>query len=493
MAADSAPEPAPGPIPSSRWWTEIITVIREPLAFFTLAALALVVALPTSNDQFRPWLIGALLFLVAVVAVITVFKPAGLYRPSERVVAAPPADGAAAEKFPAPPVDARVESRWREIWGAEAPPPDLDTWYQRLRPTLHQASFYTVPTYYLDTDLYVLDYNIAFEVVFRNMAGRLRGRHVNWFIARLQNHDQVHEHGREFTDRVQREGSFPFVDLEPIVYESADFGRVEFTKVASQLHDASGRLQGWAVALMIRHIKWDDFEHRLEDKLFQDKLWSVYSGPYDRVLAGFPSYWTLIQDVTAVLPDRSCHVADLGAGTGNVTRVLLEKGHRVTAVENNLGMLDRLGTKSLGRGMLTIVKASIENIECLKDNVFDGVVMVNVLYAVDDPLHCLAEVFRILKPGGVLGFSTTHRDTNLDELLRAIKTSLTKAGTYAQLINDYDILCRVNRDIEKKIARRHDRAEYRRFVETTGFEVTQFTESTYHNAVMLVHARKADG
>lgn len=394
------------------------------------------------------------------------------------------------EKFTEIPVGQELPARWREIWGADSPPPDLDTWYKRLRPNLHQASFYTVPTYYLDTDLNVVDYNIAFEIVFRELAGPLRGRHVNWFIARLHNHDQVHAHGREFTDRVREKRRFPFVDLEPIVYDSIDFGRVEFTKVASQLHDCDGRLQGWAVALMVRRIDWDAFERKLNEKLFQDKLWSVYSGPYDRIFPDFPPYAQLIQDVIAVVPRDHRHVADFGAGTGNTTVALLKQKHQVTAVENNVGMLDRLASKLQPADAVAIVKASIENIECFKNEVFDAVVMVNVLHAVDDPLGCLKDIYRVLKPGSVLGLSTIHRRTNLDELLGAIKEHLLKEGTYQQLISDYDMLERINRDIEQTIARRHTRTEYQRFVRTAGFEITRYVPSTYHNAVMLLHAKK---
>lgn len=475
-------------IPKAEWWKIIIEVITDPIKLLALVALAVFLVLifgvvrdRVSDSVFT--ILAGVLVLIVVAAVVVAFKRPTTERKRERQ---------RSDKFKQDSGPHRIQDDGRrEILGAEKSRPELDTWYRKLRPTLHQASFYTVPTYYLDTDLNVLDYNIAFEIVFQEIAGKLRGKHVGWLIARLKNKLEVFEHGRVFTERVMETGIFPFIDLEPISYESRDFGLVEFTKVASQLHDEGGNLQGWAVALMIRSIRWDAFEKVLKDKLYLDKLWSVYSGPYDRILTGFQPYVQLIQDVTSVVTGENCSVVDLGAGTGNVTTALLAKGHRVTAVENNVGMLDHLGLKTRkNRDGLTIVKASVENLECLNDESFDAVVMVNVLYAVDDPLRCLREIHRILAPGGVLGFSTTHSETRLNELLETIKAQGRFEGADGRAMNDYNVLERVNRNIERTIARRHTREQYKDWVRDAGFEITRYEDSTYHKAVMLIHAKK---
>jgi ubiquinone/menaquinone biosynthesis C-methylase UbiE len=370
----------------------------------------------------------------------------------------------------------------------------MDLWYRKLRPTLHQASFYTVPTYYLDVNLYVLDFNVAFELVFREVAGLLRGKHVDEFIRKLRNKDDVTRHGAEFTLRHKDTGRFPFVDMEPIVYDSVRFGRVTFTKVASQLHDTDGRLQGWAVALMVKELAdWAGFEDALGKRLYLDKLWSVYAGPYDRILTTFAPYQNLIADVVAVVPGSGQCVGDLGAGTGNVTAALLAGGHRVYAVESNIGMLDRFAVKPRPAGTVSVVKGSVESLDCFNAGIFDAVVMVNVLYAVDEPLKCLREIHRLLRPGGVLGFSTTHSDTKLDALLAAITAHVRAAPKElaGQLYADLNVLTGVNREIEHTIARRHSRDDYRRWVEQAGFTITRQEGSTYHGAVMLVHAKKA--
>ena len=377
---------------------------------------------------------------------------------------------------------------WEEAKGA---PPAPDEWSRVLRPLLHQVSYYTAPTYYLNVKLQVIDWNTAFEVVFADRVGGLRDKHVNYFIAELANCQQVFEHAREFTAKVHR-GELPLVDTEELVYQSAKYGRVTFLKVAVQLHDAAGQLHGWAVTLLIREIDWGPFQRDLAESLRLDKMWSLYSASYDRVLQPFPPYGQLIADAVAVVPGANRFVADLGAGTGNVTAALLKARHRVTAVENNVAMLDQLWAKHYKAEGLTVVKSSVERLQILKSGSFDAAILVNVLYAVSSPLACLQEVHRILKPGGVLAFTTTYEGGKLDKLLDAIRAHLEGAGLFGKLARDYERLREVNKFIEATIAGRHTIEQYSEWTKIAGFQMLAPPRITYEDAVILVHARKTD-
>jgi ubiquinone/menaquinone biosynthesis C-methylase UbiE len=486
-----------GPAAGSGSRTSLIQTVTNPLGFFVLvvliveALLATILVLERAPNQEELLIRGMLLLifvLVMLVAGMAVFRPAALYGLHGDM------GGFARtrEIAPGPPVDSEVvEQRLQaspQIAGEVAPPPPADVWEEDLRPVLHQANHFTVPTYYLDMNLRLIDWNLAFELVFSRCAGMLRGKHVKFFIAQLENFDEVIAHAQQFTRKVFK-GNVPFVDIEPLRYVSEKYGRVSFVKVAVQLHDPEGRPRGWSVGLMIREINWDAFQNDLLELAQSDKLWSVYSAAYDHILCDFPPYRQLIDDVVAVVPRGTQSVVDLGAGTGNVTAKLLELGHRVTAVESNQGMLDRLRAKHGGR-QVTIVKSSVETLGGLADESFDAVVMVNVLYAVSDPLSCLQEVHRILKPGGMVGLSTTHSEVELDTLLNSIKAHLHETGTFEERAGDYQIVRDLNKAIERGIARRHSREEYREWVEAAGFEITREIASTYEEAVMLIHARK---
>ena len=476
----------------------IIRAVTNPLGFFVLVVLIVEVILGTlvglteEGTQRQTLIVGmlALIFLLVIlVAGMAMFRPESLYG-----LVSPVERGASGKEIrSAPDLDTEVvETRLAktpEIAGEAAPEPALDVWEEDLRPVLHQAIQYTVPTYYLDVNLRLIDWNLAFELVFSRCAGKLRGKHVKYFIAQLANFEEVVDHAQHFTKQVYR-GQVPYIDVEPLQYASEKYGPVSFLKVAAQLHDPEGRARGWSVSLLIREINWDAFQSDLLAAARQDKLWSVYSAAYDRVLLEYPPYHQLIADVIAVVGGDRPHVVDLGAGTGNVTAALLKAGHRVTAVENNQAMLDRLRSKDLPRKRLTVFKSSAENLMGISDASFDAAVMVNVLYALADPLTCLQEVHRILKPGGVLAYTTTHSEVELDPLLDSIQARLTEIGKFTALAGDYKVVRDSNKAIEKGIARRHTRDQYRDWTRAAGFEITRDVPSTYEDAVMLIHARK---
>jgi ubiquinone/menaquinone biosynthesis C-methylase UbiE len=467
-------------------WLDILASVKGLLSFFVSVVLAtesILLAILVSGELSQGWqallIAGMLLLLFSVVGAATFLA-----------VNTPNALGLA-PSFPSSnrPVDAdEVARQYDDVVYVGSPPPPVDVWDRNLRPVLHQAIHYSVPTYYLDSNLNVIDWNIAFEMLFSRILGAIQRKHVVRFIAELQDRESVYEHARIFSQMVVQ-GRLPVVDVEPLSYDTGRYGKVRFLKVATQLHDGNANLRGWAVGLMIEDIDWQAFGCDLLERLTEDKLWSVYSASYDRVLTNYPKYQQLLQDVISVIPSDEMKVADLGAGTGNVTAALLLGKHRVTAVENNMGMLDRFRHKGFSSESVTVVKASVENLDMLDNESFDAAVMMNVLYAVGDPLGCLRAIHRILKPGGVLALSTTHAGVTLDPLLNDIKKSLQNQGLYSALADDYMRVYQVNKHIELTIARRHSRDAYLNWVRDAGFSVKR-EEDTYEGAVMLVHAQK---
>jgi len=411
--------------------------------------------------------------------------------PRQSVVLPPPTvppsdmDAARAE------VQQRVESA-SDILGAETGPPGMDLWYRDLEPVLYQSTIYTTPTYYLDNNLNIIDWNIAFDLIFADITPKLRYRHVNEFIARLANYGEVFDHGREFTRQVYA-GDLELVDTEPLLYRSTRYGDVLSLKVATRLHDALGRARGWAVALLLQTVNWDLLRGDLEQKINDDKMWSVYSLPYDRILTDFEPYQKLLRDVASVIPAKASTVIDVGSGTGNSTEVLLKRDFRVTSVENNAEMIDRMRAKHFDQTRHRIVKASAESLESLRTletGSFDGATAVNVLYSLDNPFACLNGINRLLRPNGVVGLSTTHANVTLDPLLESIRADLVARGLFDTRRSEYKQLYDINKRIERDIAHRHSADDYIEMVCDAGFEILHREDFAYKGAVMLIHARK---
>jgi demethylmenaquinone methyltransferase/2-methoxy-6-polyprenyl-1,4-benzoquinol methylase len=96
------------------------------------------------------------------------------------------------------------------------------------------------------------------------------------------------------------------------------------------------------------------------------------------------------------LPPRA-NVLDVAAGTGFITRLLQERGHRVISVDYCSEMLQR----AAGAGAKT-VRARAEWLP-FAGSTFDGLTFGYLLRYVADPVACLRELARVVRPDGYIG------------------------------------------------------------------------------------------
>jgi ubiquinone/menaquinone biosynthesis C-methylase UbiE len=106
-----------------------------------------------------------------------------------------------------------------------------------------------------------------------------------------------------------------------------------------------------------------------------------------------------------VLSRARGRVLELGAGTGLNLPHYPSTVDDLVLLEPDDGMAHRLRHKLAASGRrATIVRASAESLP-FESGSFDSVVAVLVLCSVEDPVRVLAEVRRVLKPGGELLFA----------------------------------------------------------------------------------------
>lgn len=123
----------------------------------------------------------------------------------------------------------------------------------------------------------------------------------------------------------------------------------------------------------------------------------------------FPLYATSFLDEVATLPGNgvASRTLEVGCGEGRVARMLLDRGHRVTALDlvptlvRHAADADARASYVVGSGTrLPFADAS-----------FDAVVSYNALQAMTEPYDmrdAVAEAARVLLPGGFLSISVPH-------------------------------------------------------------------------------------
>ncbi len=121
---------------------------------------------------------------------------------------------------------------------------------------------------------------------------------------------------------------------------------------------------------------------------------------------GRPSYPP--EAIDWLLADNARDVLDLGAGTGKLTTRLVERGLSVIAVDPIAEMLEVL------RSALPDTPALLGTAEHipLPDNAVDAVLVAQAWHWFD-PERAVAEVARVLRPGGRLGLVWNVRDDRL--------------------------------------------------------------------------------
>jgi demethylmenaquinone methyltransferase / 2-methoxy-6-polyprenyl-1,4-benzoquinol methylase len=130
-------------------------------------------------------------------------------------------------------------------------------------------------------------------------------------------------------------------------------------------------------------------------------LFSPLGPTYDRV----GSVLSLGQDprwrrfLVRRLPQDGGHVLDVATGTGLVAEALLERGFRVTALDQSEEMLAVARGRLDGRA--TIVTGHADALPFENDS-FDHLTFTYLLRYVDDPAATLCELARVVRPGGTL-------------------------------------------------------------------------------------------
>ncbi|MFJ3673044.1 class I SAM-dependent methyltransferase [Streptomyces sp. NPDC090106] len=98
------------------------------------------------------------------------------------------------------------------------------------------------------------------------------------------------------------------------------------------------------------------------------------------------------------LPGRACDLLDLGCGTGSLSLLAAEQGHRVTGVDSSPAMVDLARAKLAGRDAAFLVGDAAA--PPVGEQRYDVVLVRHVVWALPDPARALRHWRELLRPGG---------------------------------------------------------------------------------------------
>ena len=152
-----------------------------------------------------------------------------------------------------------------------------------------------------------------------------------------------------------------------------------------------------------------------------------YGTRYDRRYStGLNELNTLVERKWIARYLKGAFVLDAGAGTGRFAAFLESRGNRVVALDSSGSMLDALREKAPG---MPSVRSDIYEIP-LPDNSCDAAVCMHVLFHLPDWPLVLAELARVVKPGGAVFFEMRSGEhvRAAEKVLQALRIVLPARG-----------------------------------------------------------------
>jgi ubiquinone/menaquinone biosynthesis C-methylase UbiE len=175
-----------------------------------------------------------------------------------------------------------------------------------------------------------------------------------------------------------------------------------------------------SIRMTVQRPAYDRDMHERNAKEAHARSFDKAAGVYEAARPGYPA-----EAVAWMLEGVEGRVLDLGAGTGKLTRALVERGYEVSAVDPSPSML---GVLQDALPEVDVRLGSGESIPFADDSV--GAVVAGQAWHWVDPTVAVPEVARVLRPGGTLGLVWNFRDESVD-WVRELGQLMQTAEAYA--------------------------------------------------------------
>ncbi|MBU2935038.1 MULTISPECIES: class I SAM-dependent methyltransferase [Pacificibacter] len=225
--------------------------------------------------------------------------------------------------------------------------------------------------------------------------------------------------------------------------------------------------------------------------------WSAYSATYDLLSEHNPEYQALLQDFEAFLTtiETPQVIYDIGGGTGNYTEIAARvcPDSEICFVEPDTNMNRSAQSKLAAYKNISYDNRALEDIDATGSA--DLVICVHALYAMPAQEQRLADLRKLLRPGGRLYLIDIGRYMNVSDwrsyLFASVKKELGLIGALRVFWQGREI-AKQNKSIleaqKKGIYWTHTEAEIASLVAQNGFEIVR-QQSVYRDHSDLLVCR----
>jgi 2-polyprenyl-3-methyl-5-hydroxy-6-metoxy-1,4-benzoquinol methylase len=170
-------------------------------------------------------------------------------------------------------------------------------------------------------------------------------------------------------------------------------------------------------------------EKRLQEAQdYWDDVASTFDDEPDHGLRDVLIRETWTEFLKTWLPPTTATILDIGCGTGSLSIVLAELGHRVTGIDLSPSMISHAQAKAAIHGFPIEFHVMDAAFPQLPDRQFDMIICRHLLWALREPKQVLRRWLAFLKSSGRLilieGFWVTGAGLHAQELMKILPASL---------------------------------------------------------------------
>lgn len=156
------------------------------------------------------------------------------------------------------------------------------------------------------------------------------------------------------------------------------------------------------------HIKDDtmdggNFDLKEEIRDYWSKRSETFDLAFGHKISAGPEAEAWQKPIRELIGAEPKRVLELACGTGEVTRLIHDLGHDVTALDFSEAMLSVARAKHAGKTRLRFIMADAEN-TMEPDASYDAIICRHLVWTLTQPEQTFHEWFRLLRPGGRLLF-----------------------------------------------------------------------------------------